>query len=211
MQRRAFQVVLLVMVLLPLAGCGGSDMIYPTTSGSHTPLSQFDATGPQRYIVWSNYQTAQQYLTGELLAKGNIVVERARLEAIFKEQRLTLTHTPADVLRVGKLVGASHVIFAEVITKERDPTAPVTVTVRNVKVESGEVVWSGMASVLERVASHDEAARVLTAWAVERATCPIERGYTWIEPTGAEIQGCVNPKGSVGNPTWYDPGIWQKR
>jgi len=50
MQRRAPQVVLLVMVLLFLTGCGG-DAIFPITTGSHTT---HNSGNNGVYIVWSN-------------------------------------------------------------------------------------------------------------------------------------------------------------
>lgn len=129
-----------------------------------------------------------------MLAKGHRVVERARLDQLFEEQRIILSHTPEDagnILRVGRLVGASHVIFIQVDFKDHYKDSPVSVSVRNVGVESGEIVWSGYAYSPERVASHEEAAQIMTGWAVLRAVCPIEAGYRWIEPTGKKEEGCV--------------------
>jgi len=216
MQRRALQVVLMVMVLLPLTGCG-SDTFYPITSGSHARVDAFGhASGPNRFIIWSNNPTAQQYLTGEMLFQGHTVVERARLDQLFEEQRMILSHTPEDaanVLRVGRLVGASHVIFIQVDFDEYDKQSPVSVSVRNVVVESGEIVWSGHAYSDERVASHTQAAKIMTGWAVNRAVCPIEAGYRWIEPSSeAEEKGCV-PRGGedMKKFDWFDRGMWQKR
>ncbi|MCH8041452.1 MAG: hypothetical protein IH977_14080 [Nitrospinae bacterium] len=216
MQRRLLQAVLLVMVLLPLSGCG-IDIFYPTTSGSHARVDRFGlASGPNRFIIWSNNPAAQQYLTSDMLFKGHTVVERARLDQLFEEQRIILSHTPEDagnILRVGRLVGASHVIFIQVTFDKYDKGSPVSVSVRNVGVESGEIVWSGMAYSTERVASHDEAAQIMTGWAVLRAVCPVEAGYRWIEPSsGAEEKGCVPSGGETMKKfEWYDKGMWQKR
>jgi len=215
MQRRALQVVLMVMVLLSLAGCG-SDTFYPITSGSHARVDSFGhASGPNRFIIWSNNPAAQQFLTGEMLFLGHTVVERARLDQLFDEQHIILRHTPEDagnILRVGRLVGASHVIFIRVDFDEYDKQSPVSVSVRNVGVESGEIVWSGYAYSTKRVASHDEAAQKMTSWAVNRAMCPIEAGYRWIEPSEEDHRGCVATT-SEDRKTfdWFDKGMWQKR
>ena len=201
----------LVILLFTLVGCSSGD-IYPITSGSHAPFGY--TSGPHRFIIWSNNTAAQQYLTGEMLAQGHTVVERARLDQLFTEQKIILRHTPEDaanVLRVGQLVGASHVIFIQVDFKDRYKDSPVSVSIRNVAIESGTIVWSGHAYSDHRVASHDEAAQKMTGWAFNRAVCPVEAGYRWIEPTGKKVEGCVASGGAdMKKFEWFDRGMWQK-
>src|SRR5438552_1401304 len=110
--------LILSPVLLALVGCAwlwGPWPVYPVTSGFH---SSSKACGtPGRYAVWSKQPGVDNYIAGLLLQMGQPVVERARLEQIFHEQKLRLIHSSdadADVLHVGRLAGASQVIFAEV-------------------------------------------------------------------------------------------------
>lgn len=90
-----------------------------------------DANVPKaiRFVVWSNHPGAGNHIIGILRKAGATVVERARLQEVFNEQKIRLSHTPdddADVLRVGRLIAADRVIFVEV-------------TVNSVNVSSGYV------------------------------------------------------------------------
>jgi len=138
--------------------------------------------------VWSNHVGVEHYITGLLLQAGYRVVERARLQQIFDEQKIRLSHTPdteADMLRVGRLVGASQVIFATVAMYDGQ------VTVRSVDVESGEVRWSGTASH-PRLSELREVGTTHLAWlAISRATCRFENRYEWVDPSSSESGGCV--------------------
>jgi hypothetical protein len=119
-------------------------------------------------------------------------VERSRLDALFAEQRVTLSHTrDEDVLRVGRLVGATHVIFAEAhgidhIHYMMDPTPGESVTVRSVAVESGEVRWVGLAAYPELSSNSEQSVIHLAYWAIMRATCE----GTWEEHTASRAGGC---------------------
>ena len=176
-----------------LAGCGGT--MYPITSGSHR-------AGPipgGRYVVWSNHAAASQAITSFLLQLGQTVVERSRLDQVFAEQHLRLTHTPdseADVLRVGKLVGATQVIFVEVQGAEPPQrsymftiSTPPTVMVRSVDVQTGTVLWSGSALYPEVPSNMNRAVGTLAHWGMWRAMCRTEAGDIWEEPD-ARQGGC---------------------
>ena len=72
--------------------------------------------------------------------RGFRLVERSHLKQIFREQKIRLTHTSedeADLLHVGRLIGAEQVVFVM--------WAGDSVSVRGVDVQSGEVSWSGTA------------------------------------------------------------------
>ena len=202
MQRRALQVVLLVMVLLLLTGCGAP--IMPVTTGAHTSHS---APNNGVYVVWANHIGAENYITSRVLGSKFRVVERARLQEIFEEQRIRLTHTKndfANILLVGRLVGASRIIFADIESDQLFRDKHITVAVRSVAVESAEVQWSGTASLNQAVNSVEAAVLLLTELAISRATCRTEAGYRWAEVTKEE-GGCIAPVGRGGDATKIVP------
>ena len=163
-----FDSVLLVSLvgslLLCTSGCATDDL--PVTDGVHRELPPAGT----RTVIWGDHTGAVGTATTWLLKRGLIVVERAKLEQLLKEQEITLTHTPddnADVLRVGQLLGAQHLIFVDTkITPTefaagnyvgpnpfmaspghgssfKETLFNVGISVRGVDVVSGEVLWSG--------------------------------------------------------------------
>jgi len=172
-------------------------MTFPVTSGSHAPLEQGRSIA-KRAIVWSNHPSAGNHMITLFQQTGLVVVERAHLQQIFNEQKIRLTHTSdddSDILRVGKLVGADRVIFVEVTEKSqvianvyygaaRSETAyNMSVAVRGVDVESGEIRWSGTAQTPRAINNPELAIVILSEAAVARALCPVESGYQWKERT----------------------------
>ena len=188
-------IVVLALLAFLLSAC--SYPLYPSTAGSHAAPSKVDQGA--RYVVWSNHPAVGQYITGILLSGGYPVVERSRLNAIFAEQKLRLSHArDEDVLRVGRLVGATQVIFAEVRGLEvpigmfaRMPAQ--SVSVRAVAVESGEVRWAGLASYPEPSSNPEQSVIALAHWAMYRATCQ----GTWEEPTAKVKGGCQEARKAV--------------
>lgn len=190
-----------IVLLMSLVGCTWP--VYPVTSGFHASTDTFGLTGrfpaaQARYAVWSNHSGVSVYITGLLLQMGYTVVERARLQQIFDEQRIRLIHSPdddANVLRVGRLAGAAQVIFAEVIDKPAGYGSEghyLSVTVRSVHVETGEVRWSGTATTTERIMSPpDSSANYGAHWAIMRAICRVEAGYRWEDPSSSSAGGCL--------------------
>ena len=75
------------------------------------------------------------------------MVERAELDEVFKEQVVQLQHADdAEVLKVGKLVGAQAIVVGEVQQWERpegDQTNRVSLAFRMIDVESGVVLFNG--------------------------------------------------------------------
>lgn len=75
------------------------------------------------------------------------MVERAKLDELFKEQVIQLKHADdADVLKVGRLVGAYAIVVGEVQQWERtegDQVSRVSLALRMIDVESGLVLFSG--------------------------------------------------------------------
>jgi hypothetical protein len=75
------------------------------------------------------------------------VVERTELDEVFKEQVVQLKHADdADVLKVGKLVGAQAIVVGEVQQWERadgDHVSHVSLALRMIDVETGVVLFNG--------------------------------------------------------------------
>jgi ribosomal protein L14 len=75
------------------------------------------------------------------------MVERTELDEVFKEQVVQLKHADdADVLKVGKLVGAQAIVVGEVQQWERadgDHVSHVSLALRMIDVETGVVLFNG--------------------------------------------------------------------
>src|SRR5437879_3956635 len=85
-----------VVIAVFLAGCSSPHPVYPVATGSHALTEKMWYAGSplQRFVVWSNYEAVQTFLIGTLLTTGHQVVERARLQQLFDEQKIRLQHTP---------------------------------------------------------------------------------------------------------------------
>jgi hypothetical protein len=75
------------------------------------------------------------------------MVERAKLDEVLKEQVIQLTHADdANVLKVGRLVGAQAIIVGDVQQWERDEhsrTNKVSLSLRMIDVETGQLLFNG--------------------------------------------------------------------
>ena len=197
---------LLILVTFAFHGCGGN-AVRTITTGSHVIMSdeqqeKFQNKGKEklRFVVWGNHAGATHTAIELLQQGGNPVVERARLQEIFDEQKIRLTNTPDDdsrVLNVGRLVGAERVVFVEASDRpevvsgayvgpyggasQSRTVNQVSVAVRAVDVTNGEVRWSGHSTLSRPITDPEFALPMLTEAAMLRAICPLERGGEWIE------------------------------
>lgn len=188
--RRLQQWVLLFASLLSLIFLDGCGLLFPPkpqlaiTDGFHNILPNPNA----RVVVWGEHPSATGTATTWLQKRGLRIVERARLKQVFDEQMIRLTRTADDdaqVLKVGKLLGAETVVFIDTTQTaglasnfsvnqyggggSSTTTYSATVFVRAVNVESGEIVWSGNARYGEPVTSVNEALVKLTCQALATA------------------------------------------
>ena len=78
------------------------------------------------------------------------MVERAKLDEVLKEQVIQLTHADdANVLKVGRLVGAQAIIVGDVQQWERQEqgrTNKVSLSLRMIDVETGQLLFNGRAT-----------------------------------------------------------------
>jgi hypothetical protein len=105
-------------------------------------------------------------VTSLLLDLDINMVEREKLDEVLKEQVLQLTHVDdADVLKVGKLVGAQAIVIGDVQQWERtegDRVSRVSLAFRIVDVESGVVLFNGEGHSSDATADNPEGlARVI--------------------------------------------------
>ena len=94
------------------------------------------------------------------------MVERAKLDEVLKEQVIQLTHADdAEVLKVGKLVGAQAIVVGEVQQWERtdgEQISHVSLALRMIDVESGVVLFNGEGNGTDAMADDPEGlARVI--------------------------------------------------
>jgi hypothetical protein len=94
------------------------------------------------------------------------MVERAELDEVLKEQVFQLTHADdAEVLKVGKLVGAQAIVVGEVQQWERadgEQVSRVSLALRMIDVESGLVLFHGEGHGSDATADNPEGlARVI--------------------------------------------------
>lgn len=157
------------IVYLLLFGCSASSIrdesVMPSTVSA--PL----LTGPKKRVFISEFENRTSYgqrrlgsgisdiLATELNAtNGFILLERARLDAVLKEQALGLSGVISEqsAPKVGQLLGANAIVTGSVtqfgvrteaqdlvITASKKQIASCTVDIRLVDVSTGRIVWTG--------------------------------------------------------------------
>ncbi|TKS61936.1 MAG: hypothetical protein EWM72_00062 [Nitrospira sp.] len=171
--------------ILWVSGCRGP--IMPISNGSMSDLpSSALAT-----VVWGQHKGAVGEAVTTLQQLGFRIVERSRLQQVFDEQKITLTHSTDDdaqLLKVGKILGAGSIVFVEIETSSSQTTrgfvnkygggmrsemvTNASVSVRGVDVESGEVIWTGTAHYPSPINNPEAGIVYLTRSAVRRGLCP---------------------------------------
>ena len=173
------------------AGSAGPGEVYgdyPITDGFRHSLPKPGV----RVVVWGGHPAATGAAINWLQRQGLRIVERAQLQRIFDEQRIQLTHTSDDeaqVLRVGKLLGANAVAFLDTpvtggshakgssffwqgsggSSLDSASVYSTSAWIRGVSIETGEVLWSGTARYPESFANLDNVLAVLTCHALATA------------------------------------------
>ena len=203
------RIVSIVLLLICVAVLGCTHAVYPITTGSHAPIDPANKDKKGRFVIWATHPAIASAIMSMLQQGGQTVVERSRLDQVFSEQKIRLTHTPDDdaqILRVGKLLGAERVVFAEhaisssIVSSayvnqyggegRSETVYHVSVAVRSVNVETGEVRWSGSAQYPSPINNPATGLSFLANSAIARAICPIEEGWTWTEGNSFDQGGC---------------------
>lgn len=203
-------IVSLCLGSMLLVGCGiVSSGIHPITDGFHKNLPQQNA----RIVVWGGYPSSTGTAMTWLQKRGLTIVERARLKQILDEQTIRLTHTQDDegqILRVGKLLGAETVVFVDssfntgaTSNFSVNPSGggghsttiySLSVSIRGVNVETGEVAWTGNARYPRPVVNLDDGLTRLTCNALATAWGLRPTGeYDWKGKSACEIESPASP------------------
>ena len=182
------------MRLLPLtvllfqlwvSGCAGN--IMPISDGSQSDIPNPGSTA----VVWGQHKGAVGATVTILQKFGLRIIERARLQQVFDEQKIRLMHSTDDdaqILKVGKILGAGSIVFVETETSSSqtsrafvnqdgggshsETVTNASVSVRGVNVESGEVMWTGTAHYPQAINNPEAGIVYLTQTAVFRGLCP---------------------------------------
>jgi hypothetical protein len=183
-------------LLLLLAGCHSTSFVnYPQASGSHKFIDIGDyMTKEQKHavVIWADHPAAVETIKHVEEQSGKMVLESALIEDLVNEQKSKFGDLAEDeiVLRAARLAKADSVIFAKVTVAPVDGRSAYNcnVTIRAVNVDIGEVRWTGTAWYPRPVSDPEESVRILTATAIARARCPIERGFLWYQDKGCQVK-----------------------
>lgn len=135
-------------------------------------------------------------IIGFLDLNHQTVIELSKLDTLIQDQHIGLTHTAddeADLLRMGKLLGADQVIFAHSSHSNVSGGYLVRVQVRAIDVESADTLWDGVARITEPAEHLDQVLASLPQIAIYRALCPTEIGFKWTEYGEKGTGGCYKP------------------
>lgn len=206
---------LIIMLTLVALGCkSGGVRTISSSSGSHVPYSDAQWAKIEdkqieklRVIVWGNHAGATQAAVEILRNGGATIVEPTRVQELFDEEHVPLTHTSDDefhVFKVGRLAGAEQVVYVNASDKPELVSGPsggtdgganrsntlhqVSVSVRSIDMETGALRWRGHSTMTQPITDPEVVIPILTKAALKRATCAIERGRVWVE-YGAESSG----------------------
>jgi len=191
------------VIVLCIQGCART--ITPISDGF---LSDLPIWGSPT-VVWNQHKGAAGETVTMLQKMGMRIVERSRLQQVFDEQKIILTHSTDDdaqILKVGKIIGAGSIVFVEVETSasqvsrafvglyggssRSETVTNASVSVRAVDVESGEVLWTGTAHYPEPINNPEAAIIYLAQQATIRGLCPAgawkneAEGCDWLNAYG---------------------------
>lgn len=129
--------------------------IYPATAG-YGPINSktIDQYRSMAVMTFADAPNApgtgakvSAIVTNLLLDLDIAIVERAKLAQVFEEQVVQLKYSDeAHALRIGKIAGAKAIVVGEVQqweSTEPDKTAKVSLTLRMIDVETGQLLFDG--------------------------------------------------------------------
>lgn len=209
-----------LLFILSVSGCAG--IIMPVTSGS-----QYDLPDPESSIVvWGPHNGAVNKAVTTLQQLGYRIVDRSRVKQVLDEQKIMLTHSTDDtaqLLKVGKVLGAGSIVFVEIETSSSQTSrggmhsntvTNVSVSARGVDVESSSVIWSGAAYYSKPINNPEEGIVYLTQSAINRGLClgtgwkNDSEGCDWAKVSGSGIIGFkVERKTTSANKQWVVTAI----
>ena len=148
---------------IALCLCLNACQVASTIPATETDGSYWKLPDPStRVVVWGTHPEAVRSLATWLLKQGYIVVDELKISQLARENSSHLPLSSVEVLKLAKITGAKEVIFvdAEVLTWRSpelldvfvaDPNAyKVSLYIRALNVETGEIDWNGKALSRER-------------------------------------------------------------
>ncbi|GJL56214.1 MAG: hypothetical protein NPIRA02_33460 [Nitrospirales bacterium] len=149
---------LLLFMLMWMGGCAGTLEhvdLDPKTVGYQAPVPKAGT----RVVVWGNHSLAVDNASMWLHQRGLIVLDRTKLQQGLNDKGVRLTGSSKDwanILEAGKNIGADLVAFVEVsnikegqkftLSQVRSaPTFSLTVEIRGVNPETGDIVTKSKA------------------------------------------------------------------
>ncbi|WP_447969818.1 hypothetical protein [Nitrospira sp. M1] len=192
---------LLLLMLMWMGGCAGTLEhvdLDPKTVGYQAPVPKAGT----RVVVWGNHSLAVDNASMWLHQRGLIVLDRTKLQQGLNDKRGRLTGSSKDwanILEAGKNIGADLVAFVEVsnikegqkftLSQVRSaPTFSLTVEVRGVNPETGDIVTKSKAWQTGPTENSDFVIEDLTARALVGAWKSGTPEYKVLAFDGEEIQ-----------------------
>jgi hypothetical protein len=165
------------VLLVILASCQSHNTpLTATTDGSYLRLPN----NSTKALVWGTESEAVKSLKTWLLKQRISLIDDVKLNQLASERGLNQPVSNPDVLRLAKTLGANQVIFvdADVYKSQREellsflgqPTIyKVSLFVRALNAETGEIDWSGKAQSAEDFTNLSEGIHQLTCTALATA------------------------------------------
>lgn len=197
---------LLLLSFLGVFGCSHS--FHPIANGSHISQLPSDYRTASR-IIWTNNEQMTDYLTSFYLENMLRVIEHRKAQRLFDEQQIILHHNTddlEDMVKLGRMAGAGYVVFGDAtIAVPRSAYVnsgyDVTVLVREISVETSQIMWAGQAKYPVAVPEPEQAVVNGTYWAIQVALCSAEKGSTWEQPpVGCKKQTDSSPESRLSVP-----------
>ena len=166
-----------VVLLVIIASCQSYDTPLVTeTDGSYLRLPDSST----KALVWGTDQEAVKSLKTWLLKQRMPLIDDVKLNQLASEMGLHQPVSNPDVLKLAKTLGAKQVIFvdADVYKSRRDdiavvfsrpPVYKVSLFIRALNAETGEIDWSGKAQSTESFTNLSDGIHQLTCHALVTA------------------------------------------
>lgn len=170
------------MVLLLLATGCQTYSPYPTTQADGTYVKLPNAS--IKAVVWGTRPESVQSLTTWLMKRGMTLVDDVKVNQMVSEMRVYQAASAvsnAEIFKMGKTVGAKQIVFVdtdvstwqtgdiEAFFGQTQNLYTVSVFIRALDADSGEIQWSGKALSMNKFTNLKEGIHQLTCHALATA------------------------------------------
>jgi hypothetical protein len=170
------------MVLLLLTTACQTYPPYPAAQADGTYVKLPNAS--VKAVVWGTRQESVQSLTTWLMKRGMTLVDDVKVNQMVSDLRIyqpVTTISNADIFKMGKTVGAKQIVFIdtdvstwrtgeiEAFFGQTQNLYSVSVFIRALDADSGEIQWSGKAFSMNKFTNLKEGIHQLTCHALATA------------------------------------------